>query len=314
MPARWVSALAFAVLAASAPLHAAARAHGSVLARCAAHEPVARGWRAVRAACPGIERSLARLPLAALMPRHWHGRISSADLGALAVLARRYAHGPSSRLPNPVALRATALGLARRGEHGPRPSLWAWLGREIHVWIAPIATLLEHWLRSVVRNPRHRELLDHLLWIVGGILLATTVLAIVLQLRAGGLFGARIERRSRRAHRPRPPPAAAPTPAAADWTALARQPADLLGLLIGALVRTRRLDRERDLTCRELVARVRFDNAMQRRAFARIALLAERERYGPPRPLAVPQAALRVAQTLYAELERPTAHAHREAR
>ena len=118
--------------------------------------------------------------------------------------------------------------------------------------------------------------------------------------------------RARRAGPPRPPTAAPPD--APDWAALRRQPSGLLRLLIDALMGARRLDRERDLTCRELIARARFDNDAQRRGFAQIALLAERERFGPCAAPTVPESMLLDARTLHAQLGKPPEHAGEDAR
>jgi hypothetical protein len=55
----------------------------------------------------------------------------------------------------------------------------------------------------------------------------------------------------------------------------------LLRELVSRLVQTRRLDRERSLTHRELVARSAFDSETQRAAFATVAGTAESIVYGP---------------------------------
>ena len=314
MPARWITGIALAALAA-ATLRAESLAARTVIARCAAHKPAIHGLTALRAACPGVERALAQLKLRELLPHQWRRTLTSAGLGELSTLAHRYRAGPRSALPDPAALRRAALGLAPRRPPARPPSLWARLFGWVHGWIAPIATLLERWLRSLARGAGDRRLLVQAVWLVGAALIATAMLVIVLQLRAAGLLGSKSARGARRPRRadPRRAPTA-PPPGAPDWAALRRQPSGLLRLLIDALMGARRLDRERDLTCRELIARARFDNDAQRRGFAQIALLAERERFGPCAAPTVPESMLLDARTLHAQLGKPPEHAGEDAR
>ena len=315
MPVRWITGIALAALAATAPLRAESLAARTVIARCAAHKPAIHGLTALRAACPGVERALARLHVRALLPHHWRRTLTSTGLGELSTLARRYRGRPRSALPDPATLRSTALGLAPRRPPAPPPSLWDRLFNWVHGWIAPLATLLERWLRSLARGPRDRQLLVEAIWFAGAALIATAVLAIILQLRAAGLLGSKYVRGARRPRRASPAPTpAAPPPGTPDWAALRDQPSGLLCLLIDALLGTHRLDRARDLTCRELIARARFDSEAQRRGFAQIALLAERERFGPDTALTVPESMLLDARTLHAQLGTPPGDAGEEAR
>ena len=312
MPARWIAAIALAALAA-APLRAEPPAAG-LIARCAAHTPVIHGLPALRGACPGIGQALAELHFRALLPPQWRRTLTSTGLGELSALARRYEARPRSALPDPAALRSAALELAPRAPPARPPSLWARLLDWVHGWLAPIATLIERWLRSLARGPGDRQLLVEAVWLVGAALIAAAVLAIVLQLRAAGLLGSRSAHGARRPRRAGPHPPAAAPPGAPDWAALRRQPSGLLRLLIDALLEAHRLDRARELTCRELIARARFDTDAQRRGFAQIALLAERERFGPAAALTVPETTLLYAQSLYAQLGTPPDDAGEDAR
>jgi hypothetical protein len=52
-------------------------------------------------------------------------------------------------------------------------------------------------------------------------------------------------------------------------------------MLIEALTRSRRIERVGSLTCREVLTHAVFDTQGQREGFARIALLAEQEVFGP---------------------------------
>lgn len=299
--AGWVSGLVLTALAA-APLPAATPPARSVLSRCAEQHPIIRGWKALRAACPGVGPALAELKLGTLLPRGWHGTLTSSGLAGLERLYRHYENPPSSPLPNPTALRDAARRLAPRPHQSSAPSLWTRLRRWVHGWIAPIETRLQRWLRSVTHGPHHKALLYRVIWILGGVLLTVALLAILFQLRAAGLFVPKGLRGSSRRHRASPRQPRTPPPSTPSWTALRNQPSGLLLVLIDALVRARRLDRERNLTCRELVAHARFDNDSQRRGFEQVALLAERERYGPPADRVVPESVLLGAQTLHAHI------------
>ena len=66
------------------------------------------------------------------------------------------------------------------------------------------------------------------------------------------------------------------------------RPALLLRLLVMALTRAHRLEREAIMTCRELITAAHFDNAAQRETFERVALLAEQGLYGDPKRAVAP--------------------------
>ncbi len=315
MSARWITGITLAALAAAAPLRAESLAARTAIARCAAHKPAIHGWTALRAACPGIERALARLPVRALLPHHWRRTLTSTGLGELSTLAPRLRGSPRSALLDAATLRSIALGLAPRRPPAPPPSLWARLFNWVYGLITPIATLFERWLRSLARGPRDRQLLIEAIWFVGAALIATAVLAIILQLRAAGLLGSKYARGARRPRRASPAhTSAAAPPATPDWAALRARPSALLCVLIDALLGAHRLDRARDLTCRELITLARFDSEAQRRGFAQIALLAERERFGPDAALTVPESMLLEARTLHAQLGSPPGDAGEEPR
>jgi hypothetical protein len=60
------------------------------------------------------------------------------------------------------------------------------------------------------------------------------------------------------------------------------RPERLLRLLVMALTKSHRLERDRDLTCRELITAARFDTPGQREIFSTVALLAEQTLYDDP--------------------------------
>lgn len=136
------------------------------------------------------------------------------------------------------------------------------------------------------------------------------VWVIVRELRASGVLGRRLGRRAAPAASSVP---AAPSPAHGpgnlaelEQAPLAERSMLLLRLLVQALLRSGRLSHERTLTYRELEAHGAFDDTRQRRRFAHLAQLAERERYGA-RPLQSDEwpAIAREGGALYAQLLLP---------
>jgi hypothetical protein len=76
-----------------------------------------------------------------------------------------------------------------------------------------------------------------------------------------------------------------------------------LRMLIDALRHSRRIERDGTLTCREVLARAVFDTQAQRDGFAGIALLAERELFGPrDLPIRVPEELRLTLLALYTQL------------
>jgi hypothetical protein len=90
------------------------------------------------------------------------------------------------------------------------------------------------------------------------------------------------------------------------------RPEILLRVLVTALARSHRLERDRILTCRELISAARFDTKVQREIFTNIALLAEQALYGNPLSAAVSldDTLLGDARGLYAQLSATAAEQH----
>jgi hypothetical protein len=111
------------------------------------------------------------------------------------------------------------------------------------------------------------------------LILGLTILVIVNELRAAGVFR---ERRKQDDEIVRGGAAPDTGDAAVDFDALPidRKASMLLRMLVATLVQSGRLRTERSLTHRELTARATFDDAQQRESFQRVAALAERTVYG----------------------------------
>lgn len=274
------------VLGMLCPLRAATLDAQGLVARCAAVAGAnLNGLTALRAACPGIDRAVTGLGVAGLLPAGWDKRVSAAALGDLDALVRRYAGRPASTPPAPADLRAIALRLRQPGSTPSSSPLWhrieAWLRRRL----AALSGLLR-WLH--VRpggslGPGARRAL----FACAGVLTLLGLAALVLtELRAAGLLGpgrhARADtRHRRRATRESIPGAARENAADADPPHALDSPASALRLLLEALRRSRRIERDGNLTCREILAHAVFDTRDQREGFATIASLAERELFGP---------------------------------
>lgn len=303
MPARWLWGLVLAALWSTATPLRAAEVPQAVLQQCAAVKPALKGWPALRAHCPGLARALKQLGVQGLLPIQWRTTLRSDGLEGLAALAHHYGAAPRSRPPNPAVLRDIARALA---VPAPAPSAWDRIRLWWAHWSAPLQQWLRQRLRAVLHGPARVQLLHTLLGFLLALLGTLTLLGVYFGRRAG-LFD-RIARRAARTARvalphhavagPRPPP---------DWSALGTQPAQILRVLVEALVNAGRLEREQHLTCRELTAQAHFETRAQREEFAQLARLAERERYGPPAVTRVPDSVLQRIPALYAQCRR--AHA-----
>lgn len=258
---------------------------------------------AIRAACPAIDQAVASLDVGPLLPAGWRKKASPAACADLDVLVQRYAGRPSSAVPAASDLRTLALDLQK--PQSSADSFWkrieAWLGRRL----APAEGLLK-WFRSLPDwnvGPSSRAAL-----LVGtsALILLGVAAFIVFELRAAGLIGAGrrpssgVRRRIARARK-----ATGTAQRGGDVAPMHApdRPVLALRMLMEALRRSRRIERDGGLTCRELVARALFDTVGQREGFATVALLAERELYGPDgSPIDMPDE-LRVSmQALYDQL------------
>jgi len=280
MGRRWLVLLALPhfVTAALLPGHiAATRARIEDCAHRSA--PDAVGLAEMGPACPDIGEAVDDLGLDGLLPSDWRSHVTPRELADLSVLAQRYAASPPSPLPSAQRLQILARALQPPAEAA---SWWErfdeWLGR----WLkANLGTWVER------LNPRWK--LSEGFWrslgyvLAGGIVVAAAAF-VAIELRAAR--GAGLRRRGRLAEQAFPA-ATGGTSTAPDLAAIDAAPPRLrailmLRLLVNALDRSRRLERERNLTCRELITAATFDSAAQREQFRRLALLAEQALYDAP--------------------------------
>lgn len=298
MPARWKGGLALLALSIAGPLWAQAPAVRDVISRCAARGGTTlMGVSSLDTACPGVAKALQQLGVTALLPSSWTRSLTASELADLDALIRRYSGPPPSQLPRSAMLRSLATQLA---PPLPPPT---WSDR-IRAWIREWTAPLRQWLRSVHPEAAHSRAARAAFYALIACLFAAVAAAIALELRGAGL--SQLLRRGTRSSRPtvgqRPAEPTGSVTDEPDWTRLHEQPARVLRLLIDALTRAHRLERERHLTCRELAMQARLDTDTERQGFAGISRLAEREIYGPPGSSVVPQDILLSMRALRARL------------
>lgn len=293
-----------AVLAGSAlcPLHAETPDAHALITRCVQTAGAnVEGLPALRKACPGIDRAVASLDVSPVLPARWADKASVLTLADLDALAGRYSGRPSSAQPAASTLRAMAIRL-QQSDSSSGPSLWsrikAWLSRRL----APAAGLFK-WLRSLPgAGPSSQGVL---LVLAVVLLLVGAVVLLLTWLRAADPMNTRRRRLARNARRAALSPTLSADRAVGDDSDPAHafdRPASALRMLIEALRRSRRIERDGNLTCREVVARAAFDTPGQREGFAGIAVLAERELFGPCGSLGVPHEQRAALQALYEQL------------
>jgi len=301
---RWGVLLALLGLAAGEPLWADPSAAQSLLEHCArVADASEHGVDALSHDCPQIEAAVHTLGLDPLLPAHWQKTASARALADLAALADRYAApSPSLRLDA-----ARLKSIAHTLEPPPTPlSMWERIEAWLRNWLAPNGDSTSSWLRFLPHwhlSPLAARLLFGAL---AALIIIGVAALIVRELKASGLIGGtrrgRVPRRATVATR-------ATDSASLDLGALDSalprdRPVVLLRILVGALTRSRRLGHDRNLTCRELTAKARFDSPLQREQFEQVALLAERALYASHAlvPPAIPEDLLTKARALHAEL------------
>lgn len=289
MPVRGIVSAAVLGCSLLCPLRADALGAPGPIARCANTAAAdLRGLTAIRKVCPGIGHAVRSLELAGMLPPGWEKEASPAALAGLAALAKRYAGAPRSSLPAASDLRAIALGLRQpRAARSPSSShsLWnrfkAWVRRRL----APLGGVLE-WLRSLPGATSGGAAAGGVLLVIAGVSILLGLAAFAIRaLRAAGLFGSGWRRRLHRQHRPARAPLTSLGASEADEPDPAQapdEPAAALRMLVEALRRSQRIERDGNLTCREVLARAVFDTQGQRQGFASVAALAERQLFGPP--------------------------------
>jgi hypothetical protein len=289
-------------LTAGAPLRADSSPARAVVRDCAQWaKPYLVGMRVLGESCPELAKAVVTLGLVAHLPEDWEDRVTPRTLADWSALADRY-DGTVAPVPPPDSSRLQTI--ARLLRPPPEPlSWWERLKTWVRGWLDPERGQWPDWLRWPTQWRPGNALLYSLI----GLVLIAAVVVIVMELRAAGVFGAGQRRRAS----PRRSPtnthtafAESEEPQQIDESGGPLSPDRLLRLLVAALTQSHRLERDRDLTCRELITAASFDTPAQREIFSTVALLAEQALYDDPsRAPALNDATLgHSARGLYGEL------------
>jgi Domain of unknown function (DUF4129) len=270
-----------------------------VVRDCAEHAaPGISGIKALTAACPQLADALAALGFTRMQYDGSQDRLTRDALRDLASLAQTYAGPKPGKSPDVAALPGILETLA--GERTPLTKTW-W--DAVRAWLAQHSDALNRlggWLQRIGQSA---TLLHAISYSLVALVLMATIFVIVNEVKANG-----VRRRvpHRTAARGTSLSDGSQDSAPLEPAALADKLAALLRELVSRLVQTRRLDRERSLTHRELVARSAFDNESQRTVFASVAGAAESILYGPRgATLKDLDTALSGGRTLLAQISHP---------
>jgi hypothetical protein len=231
--------------------------------------------------CPGLTRALEQSGYLPLLSTSLRDELDVYDLSDLLTVDDWYAEQDSAAGEPDVAALGPILD-SLRAQQPERPLSWF---ERFKRWLRSMADQQQErdsdsWLSRWLDKTHVTETVaTTILFAALAVILVLTVLVIVNELRAAGVFRKRlaVETEGGAASR-----ATLVDDATVDVDSL---PADriasmLLRMLVTTLVQSGRLRAERSLTHRELCARAKFDDAGQRESFQRVASLAERTVYG----------------------------------
>ena len=237
------------------------------------------GLTALEEECPGLTRALERSGYLPLLSTAERDALDPYDLSDLLQIHSRYEQqGSAARELNVGTLGPILDSL--RAQEPERPLGWF---ERFKRWLRSMADRQQrdpdHWLSRWLDQAQVTDAVaTTILFIALALILGMTILVILNELRAAGVF----RQRSAKAAGSIAGSAVAPADDAIDLDALPldRKASMLLRMLVTTLVQSGRLRTERSLTHRELCARATFDNAGQRESFQRVAAFAERTVYG----------------------------------
>jgi hypothetical protein len=272
---RWRWTVALGVLFCCSGVGAAAPI--DVIRQCVIAAPIGlAGVKALNAACPGLDASLTQLGLDNTLYDGWRERLTVNGLSDLSVLLDRYDGPAAQHAPNSNSLPGI-LETLKRHETPAIESWWDAFRTWLQEWLAQSDSAIAKWLRQLFASAEvSPTLLKLIAYGLTAAVLGTALYIVVRELRTSG-FGRRRrsnEMSSAAAHDLSAGAQPNPLEAAADVFG------ELLRRLVRRLTQTGRLDAERSLTHRELIAHSRFDTEGQRRAFAVVATTAETVLYG----------------------------------
>jgi hypothetical protein len=246
-----------------------------VVRDCAAETSSAvSGIKDLGTACPQLENALQSLGFAPILYDGWRGRLNRDALRDLASLAEEYGGAKPGVSPDPAALPGILKALARERTTLPR-SWWdvlkAWLAQHTDV-----LNRLDRWLERIGEST---SLFHAISYSLVALVLIAAAAVLVNEMRAGG--AGRWQRRRKSSAHASGAAVVSEDAAGLEPGASAERLTALLRALVRRLMQTGRLETERSLTHRELVARSAFDDESQRAVFATVAGAAESILYGP---------------------------------
>jgi len=238
------------------------------------------GLTALEEECPGLTRALDQSAYLPLLSTTERDALDAYDLSDLLTLDDWYAEqDATARDPDVAALKPILDSL--RAQEPQRALTWF---ERFKRWLRSIVDRQEqdsdNWLSRWLEKREVPEVVATTILFVGlALILALTILVILNELRAAGVFRKRL---ATEAEGMATSAAAHADDGAVDLDSLPadRKASMLLRMLVKTLVQSGRLRTERSLTHRELGVRARFDDPQQRESFERVAELAERVVYG----------------------------------
>jgi hypothetical protein len=260
-------------------------------------QPAHTGIKKLTEQCPQLDATLDALALSRLLDPEERQRLNSEALHDLVALSSQY----SARRPaaGPSAASLAAIAEQVNGKKVAVPLTWwdrlkAWAKD----WFSPSGSSGKNWFDDWVRRMSDSTVvLNAILYACMGVVILGALLVVLIEMRAAGMLRrreARLSGHSQEAFGA----GTMQAPSADNRSGVAR----LLGLLVARLIATRRLQFERTLTHRELVARSIFDTPEQRSAFAQVSQAAESLVYGGAAERAIPQPVMEQGNSLLAQL------------
>jgi AcrR family transcriptional regulator len=250
-----------------------------VIRQCVVAAPAGvAGLKALNAVCPRLEESLNQLGLDDTLYDGWREDLSVNGLSDLSVLLDRYDGPALEHAPNISSLPAILEAL-KRHETTTIQSWWDAIRAWIQEWFAQSDSAIAKWLRQLLASAEvSPTLLKLIAYGLTAALLGAAFFVLVRELKAGGFTRRGASNGLLSARVADPPQGGRPNrlDSAADVFG------ELLRRLVSRLTQTGRLDADRSLTHRELIAHSLFDTDWQRQAFAAVATTAESVLYGSP--------------------------------
>jgi hypothetical protein len=270
-----------------------------VLRDCAERAaPDISGIKALSAACPQLQDALEALGLTQVQVDGWQARMNRATLKDLQSLAANYGGSRPGNGPGVGSLPGILESLAN--EQTPLKKSWWDVFKS---WLAQHSDALDRLDRWLDHLRQSTTLFQAITYSLAAFVVLAAIAVILNELKANGAI--RRERRRARAGKSGIQTVSAQS-VEAEPVALADKLTALLRELVRRLTQTRRLNRDRSLTHRELVTRSAFDSESQRAVFATVAGAAESVVYGPDGATAEQlNAALLNGRSLLAQISNP---------